>query len=213
MPRRYNSKETIELILSASAKLFSEKGFDNTSMQEIVDESGVSKGSIFHHFNSKEEILITVMVSKAEAESRQIRIWLGEIENMTAKEKMIALLDRILEDTVNIGAEALGRQILKSPQMILVAMKESLKIAAPIYAELFKEGIEDGSITTSLPDQCAEAFTLLMSFWCDDAIFECDEKGLLDRAVFFQQMMRGVGADIITDKHVYQIVKTCSATN
>ncbi|MCL2857415.1 MAG: TetR/AcrR family transcriptional regulator [Oscillospiraceae bacterium] len=207
MPRRYNSKETIELILSASIKLFNEKGFDKTSMQEIVDESGVSKGSIFHHFNSKEEILTAVMVNQAKTYEQVILKWLGEVESMTAKEKMIAMLDKILEDA-DMGADALGKHVLKSPQMILAAMQESLKIAAPIYAQIFKEGTEDGSITTAYPEECAQVFTLLMNFWCDNAIFECSTKELCNRAVFFQQMMRDLGADVISDKHISQFIKS-----
>jgi len=206
MPRRYNSKETVEMILSASMKLFNEKGFDKTSMQEIVDESGVSKGSIFHHFNSKEEILTAVIVHQAKAHDQALRKWLDEIKNMTGKEKMIALLDRVFEDA-DVGPDALSVQVFKSSQMILAIMQESLKIIAPTYAKIFKEGIEDGSITTTLPDQCAEALVMLMNYWCNYIIFECDKENLLSRMRLIQQMMRGLGADIITDNHISQFTK------
>lgn len=212
MPRRYNSKETIELILSASSKLFVEKGFDKTSMQEIVDESGVSKGSIFHHFNSKEEILTAVMVDQAKAYEQVIRKWLNEIEGKTAKEKLIVLLDRMWEET-DAGAIALDMQVLKSPQVILSAMQENLKILAPIYAQVFREGINDGSIVTDYPDEFAQVFTLLMDFWCESYIFECDISGLRNRLAFFQQMMRGLGADVITDKHISRFVKLFKSQN
>ena len=204
MPRRYNSKETVELILSASMKLFHEKGFDKTSMQEIVEESGVSKGSIFHHFDSKEEILTAGIVNQAKAHGQIIRTWLDELEGMTAKEKMIVLLDRVFEDT---DVDALSVRILKSPQLILAVMQESLKITAPTYAKIFKEGVEDGSITTVFPDQCAEALVLLMNYWCNSIIFECDLPHLTQRMLFVQQMMKQLGADVITDHHVSQLVK------
>jgi len=203
MPRRYNSKETIELILSASMKLFNEKGFDKTSMQEIVDESGVSKGSIFHHFNSKEEILTAVIVSQAKEHDRIIRKWLDEMESVAAKEKMIALLDKTFEDT---GVSE-GAQVLKSPQMTLAIMQESLKIIAPTYAKIFVEGMEDGSITTTRPNQCAEALVLLMNYWCNATIFECDTNSLLNRILFIQEMMRGLGADVISDKHISKFME------
>jgi len=206
MPRRYNSKETIELILSAAMKRFNEKGFDKTSMQEIVDESGVSKGSIFHHFNSKEEILTAVIVNQAKAHNQLVRKWLNKIVNLTGKEKMIALLNRLLEDTADATNTA-DVQVLKSPQMILAIMQESLKIAAPTYAQILKEGIQDGSITMTHPTQCAEALVLLMNYWCNPIIFECDTENLLHRMQFIQQMMRGLGADVITDNHISQFMK------
>jgi len=204
MPRRYNSQETIEMILSASMKLFNEKGFDKTSMQEIVEESGVSKGSIFHHFNSKEEILTTVIVNQAKAQNQTIRKWLDEIENKTGKEKMIALLDRVFE---YVDTGELDLQVLKSPQMILAIMQEGLKIVAPTYAKIFKEGIKDGSITTTFPDQCAEALVMLMNYWCNSIIFECDKEYLTKRISLVQEMMKQLGADVITDYHISQFMK------
>lgn len=56
MARKNNPKQAIENIITISAKLFAEKGYDKTSMQDIADAVGMSKGGIFHHFNSKEEI-------------------------------------------------------------------------------------------------------------------------------------------------------------
>ena len=210
MPRRYNSKETVELILSTSMKLFHEKGFDKTSMQEIVDASGVSKGSIFHHFRSKEEILTAVIVNQAKAHDQIIRKWLDEMEGVTAKEKMIALLDRVFEGA-DVGADPLDVQVLKSPQMILAIMQESLKIVAPTYAKIFKEAMKDGSLTTTRPDQCAEAFVLLMNYWCNPILFACDAQNLLDRILFLQQMMRSLGADVITDRHIAAFRKLSEA--
>ena len=208
MPRRYNSKETIELILAASMKLFSEKGFDKTSMQEIVDESGVSKGSIFHHFKSKEEILTTAIVNQAKAHEQILCQWLNGLDGMTGKEKMATLIDRLFEDVeTDKTTERFGEQVFKSPQMILAIMQESLKIAAPIYAKILKEGIEDGSITVALPDECAEAFSLLINFWCDATIFQSSAEHVSKRLMFVQQMMRALGADVISDQHISQFIK------
>ena len=61
MPKEYNSQATIETILSVSAKLFLEKGFDKTGMQDIAKTAGISKGAVYHHFKSKDEIIRSVM--------------------------------------------------------------------------------------------------------------------------------------------------------
>ncbi|HET7578777.1 MAG TPA: TetR/AcrR family transcriptional regulator [Bacillales bacterium] len=47
-------------IIEASIKLFAKKGYHATSMQEIADESGVSKGSVYNHFDSKENLLLSI---------------------------------------------------------------------------------------------------------------------------------------------------------
>ncbi|MDR2486952.1 MAG: TetR/AcrR family transcriptional regulator, partial [Clostridiales Family XIII bacterium] len=57
MPRKNDSEQTICKILDIAAKLFMEKGYEQTTMQNIVDELGMSKGAIFHHFKSKEDVM------------------------------------------------------------------------------------------------------------------------------------------------------------
>lgn len=47
-------------ITDSAFKLFSEKGFSNTSMDDIVKKSGVSKGGIYNYFQSKEEIFLEI---------------------------------------------------------------------------------------------------------------------------------------------------------
>ena len=59
MARNKYPEETINLILDISLKLFLSKGYDNTSIQDIIDGlGGLSKGAIYHHFKSKESILL-----------------------------------------------------------------------------------------------------------------------------------------------------------
>ena len=58
MARNKYPEVTVEKILEVSQRLFLEKGYDNTTIQDIVDElGGLTKGAIYHHFKSKEEIM------------------------------------------------------------------------------------------------------------------------------------------------------------
>ena len=61
MARNKYPEETVNLILETAGRLFVEKGYERTSIQDIVDNlGGLSKGAIYHHFKSKEEILSAV---------------------------------------------------------------------------------------------------------------------------------------------------------
>ena len=44
-------------ILDAAAVLFMKKGFDNTSTNDILDAVGIARGTLYHHFKSKEEVM------------------------------------------------------------------------------------------------------------------------------------------------------------
>ena len=60
MARNKYPEETVRKILDTAERLFIEMGYDRTSLQEIIDETGLSKGAIYHHFASKEDIFYAV---------------------------------------------------------------------------------------------------------------------------------------------------------
>ncbi len=64
---------TRERILEAAAKLFAEKGFYETAMDEIVQTAKVSKGGVYFHFPSKEELFFALLDKLAEALMRQVQ--------------------------------------------------------------------------------------------------------------------------------------------
>ena len=57
MARNKHPEQTVQLILETAARLFAQKGYDETSMQDIMDATHLSKGAIYHHFPSKLDIL------------------------------------------------------------------------------------------------------------------------------------------------------------
>lgn len=74
--------ETREAILAAARVLFAEAGYAGTSIQAIVAEAGVTKGALFHHFGSKEDLFVDVW--------RQLQIEM----DAEAREKAIASRSR-----------------------------------------------------------------------------------------------------------------------
>jgi AcrR family transcriptional regulator len=200
MPRKNNSKQTIETVIDISTRLFVEKGYDQTSMQDIVNELGMSKGAIFYHFKSKEDILNAVIERHSEESALLAQRWIDEMDGMLAKDKIITLFEKTMTDPhMNLLNKVLATQA-NNPHMIIAGIQESVSIIAPELAELFEEGIKDGSITTQYPDECAQAFMLLFCSWCDPNLFPCQVDALHKRLVFLQLMMRIMGADIVSDK-------------
>ena len=205
MSKKYDSKQTIETILSVSANLFLEKGFEKTSMQHIADIAGISKGAIYHHFKSKEDIINAVMEKQASNVEQSLNRWLDDMKSLNAKDKLIAILEKNLSDQEAHYLDNVLSTQIKSPEYIVSYMQDCVNKSAPIFSKIIHEGIEDGSITTEFPDECAEVFFLLINIWCDPAIFECSTDKLIMRLKFLQQMMKAMGVDIVSDN---MIVKT-----
>lgn len=200
MSKKYNSKQTKERIIATAVQLFMEKGFEKTSMQDIANTLGMSKGGIYHHFKSKEEIIHVVRENKANNVEENLNKWLDTIDAPSAKEKLTAILEKNIADEEAHSFDEVFSTQIKSADFIVSIMKNSINTSAPVFANMIKEGLEDGSITTNYPEESAEVFFLLMNIWCDPVIFEANEEKLYKRLKFVQEMMRLIGADIVSDK-------------
>ena len=201
MPRQYNAKETVARIINASLRLFKEKGFDNTSMQDIVTASEMSKGAIFYHFKSKEEIFDAAFERDFALAKARFEELLAQLDGYTAKEKMEFLLRANFADVeMNSAIFDLFFVTSASPHLVLTNMRNNLRDVSPIIASLIHEGRADGSISTAFPDEWAEVFTLLYNHWCDMFTFPCDLCTLRRRLTFLQHLMKQAGCDIVSDE-------------
>ena len=200
MPRKNDSELTMSKILEISSKLFFEKGFEQTSIQDIVNELGMSKGAIFHHFKSKDEIFDAVLEHYANIVIKKTDEWLENCHGMTAKDKITYLLEcHIADDTLSVEATAAYRQIC-SPGILAAVTKLCINKYAPLFSRLFIEGINDGSIQTDFPDEAAEMFHLLYNIWAtyDDRMCK--------KMKFLQRTMQLLGVDIISDAVINKYV-------
>lgn len=83
-------KVSKQCILEATAKVIAQKGLDKISVDDIVKEANVSKGSIYFHFKSKDELLIAGIRFSSEKRINQIKLALESI--LSPKEKLLKLL-------------------------------------------------------------------------------------------------------------------------
>ena len=200
MQKKYNPEQTLKKIVSVSAKLFFEKGYSKTSMQDIVNELGMSKGAIFHHFKSKDDIFEAVIMRMALDQVDSYKDKLAkEMQHLTARDKITSLIILSLTENENAVSQMLQTRIFDS-KVIVGIMKFNVELSAPIVADLLREGIEDGSINTKYPDECAQVLMLLFNIWCDPIIFKCDMQAYRKRFEYLQHLMKISGVDIITDE-------------
>lgn len=206
MTKTYNSQETIDTILTVAAKLFLEKGFDRTSMMDIARTGGISKGAIYHHFQSKDEIIKTVMDKQAQMIETTMRQWLLEMKSLTGREKLTALLEKNYESLEAHLLDDIVSSRIKSPEFVVSYMQDIVNKDAVFIAEIMKAGVVDGSLNTDFPEECGEVFLLLLNLWCDPVVFSCNLEKLEKRIKFLQQLMKGQGVDILEDSFVTKML-------
>lgn len=199
MTKKYNSQATIETILSVSARLFLEKGFNTTSMQDIAETAGISKGAIYHHFQSKNEIIKAVTEKQTQVIKTTMENWLSEASSLNGKEKLQFILEKNIASQEAHYLDTVMCVHMKSAEFVLTYMQNCVNKDAFFVSEIIKQGIADGSLITDFPSECAETFLLLINVWCDPAVFDCDMKKLTQRLRFLQHTMKSIGIDVLTD--------------
>lgn len=200
MARNKYPEETVNLILDTATRLFVQKGYERTSIQDIIKNlGGLSKGAIYHHFKSKEEILIAVTNKMTEVSNKML-FKIRNAPNMTGKEK----LKKLLEDSLNRPAHdkifSAAPNIKSSPALVSSILMESVETVAPEYVlPIIKQGIEDGSIQTEYPEELAELIMLVGNVWLDPMVFDDGPEKIYKKCVIFDKMLRGFGLDIIDE--------------
>ncbi len=210
MARNKHPEQTVEQILAVAERLFIGRGYDKTTIQNIIDELGLSKGAIYHHFKSKEEILEAIITAKAERERALMRLLIESTQGGNAKEKIRKLLALHFTGSTVIYdgsmSDMLSSQI-KDPRFVAAGLKACVQEDAPVIAELFQNGIGDGSIQTDYPLEYAEIFMLLVSIWSKPVLFSRNKEQTKRRLSALQALMKGVGVDILSDEAIKRLIE------
>lgn len=159
-------------IMSAAAKLFSEKGYDETTMQDIMQISGLSKGAIYHYFNSKQEILDFLLNFERESVANYLKA-LVENRELTAKEK---IEDVITYLSTNEALPELTKEkwVEKVPFALQDMLKNTLNVLAGYVTEILEQGNRNNEFNCKFPNELAGVLVLLIDIWLDPTIVNSD---------------------------------------
>jgi AcrR family transcriptional regulator len=86
-------------IALAAVKLFEQKGYHATSVQDIADEVGLQKGSLYHYIHSKEDLLLQIAHQAITDFNQRLERVLAS--NMSAKEKLVQAIENHLSVSIS----------------------------------------------------------------------------------------------------------------
>lgn len=213
MARNKNPEQTVEQILHIATELFIERGYDKTTIQDILDQLKMSKGAIYHHFKSKEEILEAIISNRAEYVKELFNNLIRHTHAKNAKEKIKKIITALVADKTNHSIDIILSSQIKNPQFVVAGIQSSVLDDAKIISRIFMEGIADGSIQTDHPLECAEIFMLLLNIWLNPVLFNRDMQQTKQRLQVLRQCMKQFGADIIDQDMIVQIIDTYKNMN
>jgi len=182
--------ERKEEIIKAARALFQSKDYDKTTMQELIERLNIAKGTLYHYFSSKQELLEAVVVNIVDEELKRKEELLNssDVKNLKAMEKLTILItsddiadenDQILEnlhhaENAEMHSKQLGQYINK---------------LAPMYASVFAQGCEEGVFNIVNPLECAEFLLAGLQFLTDLGFYPWNEAQLDRRMKAFPSII------------------------
>jgi len=177
-------------IVAVARQLFQAKEYEKTTMQDVMNQLGIAKGTIYHYFKSKEELLEAVIENIVAEDLISKRALMKEAHG-NAIEKI-----RILIRAGNMAADhAEILEPLHHPGNLGMHIRQlavTLMRQAPLYGDLIQQGCEEGLFHTEHPLECAEFILSAIQFLTDMGIHPWAQEDLIRRAMAFPSMIESL---------------------
>lgn len=165
-----NTRNTRSKIVSAAWRLFYEQGYEDTTVEEIIFESGTSKGSFYHYFDGKDALLTTLSTV---FDDKYEELLPNLTDDMTGMQKLLYLnaeLFALIENTVPIEilTRLLSTQLVTNGEKHLIDKNRTyFKIIRKIVTEARAKGeFTDRMSASEMVKLYALAERALMYDWC-----------------------------------------------
>lgn len=186
-------------LLQIAYRLFLSKGYEETSIDEIIEEAQIAKGTFYYHFKSKEallEALINKMITEKVEQAKKILS-----APMSASEKTVAIITSLRPEQTEMDIQ----NALNKKENAIIHEKINKRVideAVPILCEVVSEGISQGILQC---DNIKERvrMTLIIS----STVFDHGNFTSADIDVFIDTVEKLLGAKKNTFEFIRQLIQ------
>lgn len=160
-------------ILDAAEELFTQKGFDGTSTNDILEKAGIARGTLYYHFKSKEDIMDALI--------ERINVRVLSAAKEAASDKSVPVYERLLRTVMALNVSGQNTTVLEhvhKPQNALMHQKihkAMIKDIPPVLTEIIRDGIKEGLFDTPFPYECMEMIFIYLNTIFDDDMAEMSD--------------------------------------
>ncbi len=184
-------------ILHAARELFGAKGYEETSITDIMELAGGAKGMFYRFFQSKEEVM-HALGDQMFFENNPFETVRGRSDlNGLQKIRELLVLDRSDKERERINLQAVS--ILRDPRILAAAVEANRRVLTPLWRELIEEGRQDGSICTEYAAELSELLSLI-NFWLMPSVFPAGPEEIRHKCRFIAEVFAAMGLPIIEDE-------------
>jgi AcrR family transcriptional regulator len=150
-------------LIDVAERLFLERGYENTTVSDIVKEVGVAQGTFYYYFASKHDVLDAVIEREIDEPEREIMA-IAHRADEDAEFKLREMADVILR--FQTAKRGLIEHVHEESNAVMHEKMERRIIArlAPTMTEVIEEGIAREALSTDYPEETAEFLIAAMIF-------------------------------------------------
>lgn len=158
-------------IIDAAEMLFSTKGYGKCSVNDILNVVGIAKGTFYHYFKSKEEVLDAIV-------DRTTKRIVGRVSPIL-EDKAMAVDDKLLQFFLRMRVTEQNEQYLieemhkqENAMMHQKSIVSAVSALTPLLTGVVKEGIDKEEYHADYPEAYMEIFLIAANILLDDGFFE-----------------------------------------
>ncbi|MGL4695486.1 TetR/AcrR family transcriptional regulator [Enterococcus larvae] len=172
-------------ILDTAKRLFLSKGYDKTTINDILKEIGIAKGTFYHYFKSKEEVMEAVVMRVIEQDMITAKDIAANSE-LSALDKIIQYLLAQLPSENEEKSDMVDQfPKVENALMKQRAMEGTLQHICPILAEIIEEGNRSGEFQTPFPLEAIQFLIAGIQTLLDERMITPDEEAMKRRIQSF----------------------------
>ena len=172
-------------ILDTSLQLFMKKGFDATSISDILSQLDIARGTLYYHFESKEAIMDAIIERLLNQVLEKIEKLMTN-DSLSQTEKFMGFFTSINLTQLTGDEEIVD--YFNQPQNALFHEKSNrllIKKLSPVLAQIISDGMESGLFDTPFPAETAELILVGITGFVDSKDSPADEDSMNHRMESF----------------------------
>jgi len=182
------------VILDVAENLFIEKGYEHTTINDILIVSGIAKGSLYYHYKSKEDVLDGIIKRRGDA-NIEAASNIAKTDKLDARAKLLQVMlaqkpgdERQKQLTADFEKSSNGQMFLKSLTDIVLRL-------APVLQCVVEQGISEGVFEAPYPLECVEILLAAAhALFDNNALKWTPEEHMRKMAAFILTSERALGA-------------------
>ena len=185
-------------LLKIAYDMFLTQGYENTSVDEIIEKAQIAKGTYYYYFKSKEQMLEEVIDIMIDYETEMAKQIIGM--DILAPQKIVGIIASIKPTE----AEQPIKNALFQPENLLMHHKvrqKLINVLTPLLSEVIKEGVEEGIFEC---DNISERVKMLLII--SDSTFNEGTFSEQDISVFIDVTEKLLGAEKGTMSFIYDLI-------